>query len=141
MASTDAVSNADLVHITGAGTRIVVATRAGNTNYVGSMAAPEKEHTISINQVATTTVTCGAGHFTYSALRSRLARQMHRITEQAAALCGMVKTPNPASHERDSRPDAEYHPRFGRTQEPHPEDEARTPAEQEAEDAHNAALR
>jgi hypothetical protein len=49
------VSNADLVHITGAGTCIVVASRAGNTNYVGSMAAPDKEQTISINQVATTT--------------------------------------------------------------------------------------
>ena len=79
MASTDAVSNADLVHITGAGTCIVVASRAGNTNYVGSMAAPEKEHTISINQVATTTVTCGAGPFTYPALRSRLARLASRV--------------------------------------------------------------
>jgi hypothetical protein len=53
----------------------------------------------------------------------------------------MVKTPNPASHERDSRPDAEYHPRFRRTQGPHPKDEARTATEQEAEDAHRAALR
>jgi hypothetical protein len=42
MASTDAVSNAGLVHITEAGTCIVVASRAGNTNYVGSMAAPDK---------------------------------------------------------------------------------------------------
>ena len=74
MASTDTVSNAGLVHITGAETCIVVVSQAGNTNYVGSMAAPEKEHTISINQVATTTVTCGAGSFTYPALRSRLAR-------------------------------------------------------------------
>ena len=75
MASTDTVSNAGLVHITGAGTCIVVASQAGNTNYVGSMAAPEKEHTISINQAtATTTVTCGASPFTYPALRSRLAR-------------------------------------------------------------------
>ena len=69
MASTDAVSNADLVHITGAGTCIVVASRASNTNYVGSMAAAEKEHTISINQVATTTVTCGAGPVTDPDLR------------------------------------------------------------------------
>ena len=75
MASTDAVSNAGLVHITGAGTCIVVASRAGNTNYVGSVAAPDKEHTITINQAtATTTVTCGAGPFTYPARRSRLAR-------------------------------------------------------------------
>jgi hypothetical protein len=62
MASTDAVRNTGLVHITGAGTCIVVASQAGNTNYVGSVAAPEKEHTISINQAtATTMVTCGAG--------------------------------------------------------------------------------
>jgi hypothetical protein len=73
MASTDTVSNAGLVHITGAETCIVVASQAGNTNYVGSMAAPEKEHTISINQAATTTVTCGAVPFTYLARRSRLA--------------------------------------------------------------------
>src|SRR5215203_2004547 len=44
MASTDAVSNAGLVHITGADTCIVVASQAGNTNYVGSMAAPERAH-------------------------------------------------------------------------------------------------
>jgi hypothetical protein len=73
MASTDTVSNADLVHITGAETCIVVVSLTSNTNYVGSMAAPEKEHTISINQVATTTVTCGAGPFTYPARQSRLA--------------------------------------------------------------------
>src|SRR5918994_2319314 len=69
MASTDTVSNAGLVHITGAGTCIVVVSQAGNTNYVGSMAAPEKEHTISINQVATTRVTSGAVPFIYPALR------------------------------------------------------------------------
>jgi hypothetical protein len=75
MASTDTVSNAGLVHISGAGTCIVVASQAGNTNYVGSVAAPEKEHTITINQAtATTTVTCGASPFTYPARRSRLAR-------------------------------------------------------------------
>jgi hypothetical protein len=74
MASTDTVSNAGLVHITGAGTCIVVASQAGDTNYVGSVAAPEKEHTITINQAATTTVSCGARPFTYPALRSRLAR-------------------------------------------------------------------
>jgi len=49
MASTDTVSNAGLVHITGAGTCIVVASKAGNTNYVDSVAAPDKEHTITIN--------------------------------------------------------------------------------------------
>jgi hypothetical protein len=75
MASTDMVSNAGLVHITGAGTCIVVASQADNTNYVDSVAAPDKEHTITINQAtATTTVTCGAGPFTYPARRSRLAR-------------------------------------------------------------------
>jgi hypothetical protein len=73
MSSTDRVSNAGLVHITVAGTCIVVASQAGNTNYVGSVAAPDKEHTITINQAATTTVTCGAGPFTYPARRSRLA--------------------------------------------------------------------
>ena len=74
MASTDAVSKVSLVQITGAGTCIVVVSQAGNTDYAGSVVAPKKEHTISINQVATTTVTCGAGSFTYPALRSRLAR-------------------------------------------------------------------
>ena len=75
MASTDTVSNAGPVRVTGADTCIVVASQAGNTNYVGSVAAPEKEHTITINQAtATTTVTCGAGPFTYPARRSRLAR-------------------------------------------------------------------
>src|SRR5215208_5548916 len=44
VASTDTVSNAGLVHITGADTCIVVASQAGNTNYVGSMAAPERAH-------------------------------------------------------------------------------------------------
>jgi hypothetical protein len=75
MASTDTVSNAGPVRVTGADTCIVVASQAGNTNYVGSVAAPEKEHTITINQAtATTTVTCGASPFTYPARRSRLAR-------------------------------------------------------------------
>ena len=49
MASTDTGSNAGLVHITGAGTCIVVDSQAGNTNYVDSVAAPDKEHTITIN--------------------------------------------------------------------------------------------
>ena len=75
MASTDTVSNAGPVRVTGADTCIVVALQAGDTNYVGSVAAPEKEHTITINQAtATTTVTCGARPFTYPARRSRLAR-------------------------------------------------------------------
>jgi hypothetical protein len=75
MAFTNTVSKASLVHITGAGTCIVVASQASNTNYVGSMTAPDNEHTITINQAtATTTVTCGAGPFTCSARRSRLAR-------------------------------------------------------------------
>jgi hypothetical protein len=75
MASTDTVSNAGPVRVTGADTCNVVASQAGNTNYVGSVAAPDKEHTITINQAtATTTVTCGASPFTYPARRSRLAR-------------------------------------------------------------------
>jgi hypothetical protein len=50
---------------------------------------------------------------------------MHRIIEQAAIFCGMVKTPNPASHrKKDSRPDAEYHPHSKRAQGPHRQDEA-----------------
>ncbi len=65
MASTDTVSKVGLVQITGAGICIVVVSQAGNTNYVGSVAAPEKEHTISINQATATTVTCGASPFTY----------------------------------------------------------------------------
>jgi hypothetical protein len=32
---------------------------------------------------------------------------MHRIIEQADIYCGMVKTPNPSSHRKGSRPDAE----------------------------------
>ena len=74
MASTDKVSKVSLVHITGAGTRIVVVSQAGITDYAGSVAAPEKEHTISINQAATATVTSGAVPFIYPALRSRPAR-------------------------------------------------------------------
>jgi hypothetical protein len=50
MASTDTVSNAGLVHITGAGICVVLASQAGNTNYGGSVAAPDKEHTITINR-------------------------------------------------------------------------------------------
>jgi len=57
-----------------AGTCIVVASQPRNTNYVDFVAAPDKEHTITINQATpTTTVTCGAGPFTYPARRSRLA--------------------------------------------------------------------
>jgi hypothetical protein len=29
---------------------------------------------------------------------------VHRIIEQTAISCGMVKTPNPSSHKRDGRP-------------------------------------
>ena len=42
MASTDTVSNAGPVRVTGADTCIVVASQAGNTNYVCSVAAPDK---------------------------------------------------------------------------------------------------
>src|SRR5918994_922679 len=45
------VSNVGLVHITGAGPCIVVASQPRNTNYV---AAPDKEHTITINQASVT---------------------------------------------------------------------------------------
>jgi transposase len=37
---------------------------------------------------------------------------MHRIIEQTAICCGMVRMPNPSSHERVGRPDAEYHHSF-----------------------------
>ena len=57
------MSNTGLVHITGAGTCIVVASRAGNNNYV---AATGIEHTITIDQAATTTVICSADPFTYT---------------------------------------------------------------------------
>jgi hypothetical protein len=40
------------MHITGAGTYIVIASQAGNTKYV---AAPDKKHTITINQATSTT--------------------------------------------------------------------------------------
>jgi hypothetical protein len=50
--ATDAVTNAALVHITGAAIYIVVASQAGNTKYV---AAPDKKHTITINQATSTT--------------------------------------------------------------------------------------
>jgi hypothetical protein len=62
------------VQITGAGTCIVVVSQGGNIEYAGSVAAPDKEHTISINQAATATVTSGAVPFIYQARRSRLAR-------------------------------------------------------------------
>jgi hypothetical protein len=32
------------------------------------------------------------------------SRQMHRIIEQTTVSCGMVKTPNPSSHQRNGRP-------------------------------------
>jgi hypothetical protein len=74
MDSTDTVSKVSLVQITGAGTYIVVVSQTGNTDYAGSVAAPEKEHTVSINQATTATVTSGAVPFIYPARRSRLAR-------------------------------------------------------------------
>jgi len=46
------VSNAGLMHITGAGTYIVIASQAGITNHAAS---PDKERIITINQAATTT--------------------------------------------------------------------------------------
>ena len=46
------MSNAGLVHIAGAATCIVAASQAGITNYA---AAPDKEHTLTINRAATTT--------------------------------------------------------------------------------------
>jgi hypothetical protein len=52
------VSNADLVHITGAGTCIVVPSQSGNSDYG---AAPDKEHAMTIDQPATTTVIRGGG--------------------------------------------------------------------------------
>ena len=55
------VSNVGLVHITGAGTCIVIASQPRNTNYV---AAPDKEHTTTINEATIATVACGAHPFT-----------------------------------------------------------------------------
>src|SRR5215217_2620099 len=38
-----------------------------------------------------------------SAIQEFDTRYMHRIIEQTAVLCGMVKTPHPSSHQRDGR--------------------------------------
>ena len=71
------MSNASLVHITGADTCIVVASQAGNTNYV---TAPDKVHTITVNQAATSTSTCGVDHFIYTGLGDdALLGQRHRF--------------------------------------------------------------
>ena len=55
------MSNADLVHITGAGTCIVVPSQSGNIDYV---AASDKEHAMTINQAATTTILSSVGTLT-----------------------------------------------------------------------------
>ena len=54
-ASNCTVSNSGLVHLTGAGTCTIVASQAGNANY---LAAPDKEHTIAISK-ATQAITFG----------------------------------------------------------------------------------
>ncbi len=51
----------------------------------------------------------------------------------------MVKTPNLSPATEETAVHAEYHHRSERTQGPHTENEARTPSEQEVEDAHSAA--
>jgi len=53
--------NVPLVHNAGAGTCTVVVSQIGNTNFV---AAPDKEHAMSINQAATKMVTCVGGPLT-----------------------------------------------------------------------------
>ena len=55
------MSNADLVHITGAGTSNVVPSQSGNIDYV---AASDKEHAMTINQAATTTILSSVGPLT-----------------------------------------------------------------------------
>jgi hypothetical protein len=72
-------------------------------------------------------------------VRRGMPRWMHRIIEQTAALCGMVKTPNPSSHQRETAVHAEYHYRSTTTQGPHQRDETRKTPKQEAEDAHHRA--
>ena len=63
---------------------------------------------------------------------------MHRIIEQAAVLCGMVKSQiHPATEETAAH--GEYHHRTPSTQRPHHRDEARSEAQPQAEDAHRAA--
>src|SRR5215210_9025651 len=63
---------------------------------------------------------------------------MHRIIEQTAATHGMVKTPNPSSHE-ETAVHAEYHPHPAPTQGPHPRDEARDETQPQAQDVHSPA--
>jgi hypothetical protein len=64
---------------------------------------------------------------------------MHRIIEQTAVLCGMVKTPNPSSHQRNGRTWRISSLSPKRTRAPHLRDEARKETESKAEDAHYAA--
>ncbi len=62
-ATGDCTVSGNTVHITGAGSCTVTASQAGNNNY---FAAKDVAHTFSIEKAATTTtITCGAGPFTY----------------------------------------------------------------------------
>src|SRR5215211_110128 len=63
---------------------------------------------------------------------------MHRIIEQTAGSRGMVKTPNPTSHE-ETAVHAEYHPHPAAAQGPYPRDEARDETQPQAADAHSPA--
>src|SRR5918993_1529198 len=64
---------------------------------------------------------------------------MHKIIEQAAVLCGMVKTPNPKPATKETAANGQYRHRPRRTQEPHRRNEARSEAQPQAQDAHRAA--
>src|SRR5918993_2180753 len=66
---------------------------------------------------------------------------MHKIIEQAAVLCGMVKTPNPKPATKETAANGQYRHRPRRTQEPHRRNEARSEAQPQAQDAHRAARR
>src|SRR5919112_1724592 len=66
---------------------------------------------------------------------------MHKIIEQAAVLCGMLKTPNPSQATKEAAANGQYRHRPRRTQEPHRRNEARSEAQPQAQDAHRAARR
>jgi hypothetical protein len=63
---------------------------------------------------------------------------MHRIIEQTAVSCGMVKTPNPSSH-KETAAHGEYRYSSRRTQGPHLSNEARKQTQPQVADAHRPA--
>src|SRR5829696_7940194 len=65
------------MHITGASTCIVVPSQPSMSNY---SAAPDYDHTITINRASTTTVTCSAGPFHLQGLGDHASLgQRHRL--------------------------------------------------------------